>query len=265
MREAPLITVITPSYNQARFIERTIKSVLSQAYPRLEYIIIDGGSTDGTIEILKRYSNSLRWVSEKDSGQTSAINKGIRMSSGEIIGYLNSDDLYEQGALEKVADFFLENPSCKWATGLCGIVDAADAEVRTVVKQYKNLLLRHFNSYATLLATNYISQPATFLKREVFTEFGFFDENEDRVMDYEFWLRIGRTHAPCVINDYLARFRVHAQSKTSGGFRKTFRDEMRVARRYSGSGVINVLHYMSYLCICAVYSALSASCGKRQG
>lgn len=265
MSEALKISVITPSYNQARFIERTIKSVLSQAYPCLEYIIVDGGSTDGTISILKKYSDRIKWVSEKDRGQTNAVNKGIKMSSGHIIGWLNSDDLYEQGALEKVNAFFLNNPSCKWATGLCRIIDADDREARRYVKLYKNMLLRHFNGYNTLLTTNYISQPATFLRREAFTEFGFFDEKEDRVMDYEYWLRIGGRYAPCVVNDYLACFRVHAQSKTSGGFNKTFSDELKIARRYSKSGVINTAHYVSGLCICAVYSALNAFNGKKQG
>ena len=103
------ISVITPSYNQAQFIERTILSVLNQNYPNLEYIIMDGGSTDNTVEILKKYSDKIIWKSEKDNGQSGAINKGLKMATGDIVTYLNSDDIYELGTFEKIAEFFQKN------------------------------------------------------------------------------------------------------------------------------------------------------------
>ncbi len=217
--------------------------------------MIDGGSTDETLGILKKYEKRLKWISEKDRGQSDAINKGIKMSSGDIIAYLNSEDLYEKDALKKVSAFFASNPSKMWLTGRCRIIDADDMEVRGFITWYKNLLLSRY-SYNALLVTNFISQPATFLRRKLVEECGFFDVDHHRVMDYDYWLRAGRKHSPGIINHYLASFRVHFESKTSSSFKDTFRQELEVSRKYSGSGVINGLHYLNYAGICAAYSVL---------
>jgi glycosyltransferase involved in cell wall biosynthesis len=115
----PKISIITPSYNQVNFIQHTIDSVLGQEYPNLEYIIIDGGSTDGTVEIIKGYLGRLQWISERDNAQSDAINKGLRISTGEVVAFLNSDDIYEPGALEKVGQFFAKHREAKWVTGKC--------------------------------------------------------------------------------------------------------------------------------------------------
>jgi glycosyltransferase involved in cell wall biosynthesis len=240
----------------------TIESVLNQGYPDLEYIVVDGGSTDGTIDILKRYSGRLKWVSEKDSGQANAINKGLGMCTGDIIGYLNSDDTYEAGALKKVSEFFAKNPSCAWLTGLCRIIDERGRDIRRPVGLYKNLLLRFFNTYTTLLISNYISQPATFLRKGVFKGHGPFDEKEARVFDYEYWLRVGRVSMPCVLWECLASFRVYPETKTSAGFRSAFKEELCVARRYSGSRIVNAAHYLNYASIIVAYS-LFQRLGKR--
>ena len=258
MKKWPRITVITPSYNQGAFIKETIESVLGQSYPDLEYLVMDGGSTDDTIDILKSYGGRLKWVSEKDRGQSDAINKGIRRSTGEIIAYLNSDDLYEKGALEKAARYFTANPESLWMTGRCRIIDTDGAEGRKAITAYKNFLLGRY-SYNMLLVTNFISQPATFMRKRAFSEFGLFDEAQHRVMDYDLWLRLGHKHPPGVLGDYLASFRVHPGSKTSSSFKYTFKEELEVARRHTGSSVINGLHYMSYLGICAAYTALDAA------
>ncbi|OGP12532.1 MAG: hypothetical protein A2052_00045 [Deltaproteobacteria bacterium GWA2_54_12] len=258
MKKWPRITVITPSYNQGIFIKETIDSVLSQGYPDLEYLVIDGGSTDDTIDILKSYEGRLKWVSEKDKGQSDAINKGIRRATGEIIAYLNSDDLYEKGALEKAARYFTSHPESIWMTGQCRIIDIGGAEVRAAITAYKNFLLSRY-SYNILLVTNFVSQPATFIRRQAFSEFGLFDESQHRVMDYDFWLRLGHKHPPGIVDDYLASFRVHPGSKTSSSFKYTFKEELEVARRHTSSRVINGLHYMSYLGICAAYTALNAA------
>jgi len=251
------ISIITPTLNQAMFIERTIRSVFDQRYPDLEFIIIDGGSKDETLDILKQYEGRLTWISEKDKGQTDAINKGLRMSTGDIIAYLNSDDVYEPGALARVAEYFTAHPETMWLTGKCRIIDEQDREVRGMITRYKNFLLRHY-SYKVLLVTNPVSQPATFWRRAVIDEFGLFDVSEHLVMDYEYWLRIGRKYPPTVLNDYLASFRVYAASKTSSLFLKTFKRELELASKYSNSRTLNFLHYLSYAGISMAYLLLNS-------
>src|SRR3989344_882536 len=178
MKYPPKISIITPSFNQGRYVERTISSVIEQGYPNLEYIIVDGGSTDETIGILKRYGSRLRWISEKE-------------------------------ALNRVADFFRDNPSKMWLLGRCRIIDENDREVRRAITFYKNFWLNRY-SYNTLLITNFISQPAVFLRRGLIEELGLFNVAHHRVMDYEYWLKAGRKYSPGIINEYLAKFRVHS-------------------------------------------------------
>ena len=252
MQNSPKISIITPSFNQGKFIERTIKSVVEQGYPSLEYIVVDGGSTDDTLDILRKYGRQLQWISEKDEGQADAINKGLRMATGDIVAFLNSDDTYEENTLRNVATFFTVNPSIMWLTGRCRIIDEYDREVRRGITWYKNLFLHRY-SFNALLVTNFISQPATFLRSEVLEEFGLFDKNQHLAMDYDYWLKIGEKYDPLILDEYLAMFRVYRSSKTSSTFYKTFRQALDISREYSHSSVINVLHYFSYLGICSIY------------
>lgn len=154
----PKISIITPTLNQAEFIEKTILSVLNQNYPDLEYLVFDGGSNDGTQEILKKYSKDIKWRSEPDQGQSSAINKGLRICSGEIIGFINSDDQYEPSALLKVGNFFASHPEAMWVTGKCKIINEYEKEVFSFVSFYKHILLR-FHHPSLLGVVNYIPQP----------------------------------------------------------------------------------------------------------
>ena len=251
------LSIITPSYNQGLFIERTIRSILDQGYPNLEYIVVDGGSTDNTLDILKRYEGRLSWISEKDNGQADAINKGIRMATGDIIAYLNSDDVYEPGALLRVAGYFSTHSDAMWLTGKCRIIDEHDREMRGLVTAYKNFLLRHY-SYELLLVTNPISQPATFWRRSVVDKFGLFDDTEHLVMDYSYWLKVGRGNLLALLDEYLAAFRVYATSKTSSSFLTTFSRELDLAKTYSSSTALNVLHCLSYAGIASVYFLLNS-------
>jgi glycosyltransferase involved in cell wall biosynthesis len=251
------LTIVTPSYNQAPYIERTIASVLDQGYPDLEYIVMDGGSTDGTLEILKKYSGQLIWRSEKDGGQSDAINKGLRMASGDVVAFLNSDDTYEAGALRTVEAYFVENPDMQWAYGKCRIIDERDREIRRPITWYKNLLLRTY-SYKKLLAENFISQPATFWRRQLHDDLGYLNEDEHYVMDYEFWLRLGQRYPAGVIADYLANFRMYDASKSGSLSNPQFSDELRIAQRFSnGARLPILLHRVNYHKIVWTYGLMA--------
>ncbi len=207
---------------------------------------MDGASTDGTVEILKKYSDKITWKSEKDSGQSEAINKGLRMAKGEIVAFLNSDDTYEPGALAKVAEFFEKNPDIKWAYGKCRIVNEHDVEIRKPITWYKNLLLRRY-SRRKLLSENFISQPATFWRRQLHDEIGYINEAEHYTMDYEYWLRIAQKYPAGVIPEYLADFRMYDTSKSGSLANPQFKDELRIAKKFSdGARWPIMLHTFNY-------------------
>ena len=254
----PKISLITPALNQGQFIERTIQSVLSQNYPNLEYIIMDGGSSDNTLDLLERYSNQLKWVSENDNGQTQAINKGLAIASGEVLAYLNADDLLLPGALLRVAQVFMEYPEAMWVTGQCRIVDEKNNEIRRLITNYKNMLL-HIRSFALLLMTNYISQPATFWRREALVLVGGLDENLRYVMDYEYWLRMYSKYPPAFIPEYLAAFRIHQSSKTtSTGHKDTYiQEEVEILNRYAPSSWHIGAHHIHRALMTFAYSIMN--------
>lgn len=190
MPEFPRISIITPSLNQADFIEQTISSVLGQGYPNLEYIIIDGGSTDGTVDLIRKYESHLaHWVSEKDSGQSNAINKGLKLATGDIIGYINSDDYYLDGAFERVANAYRDQPSVDLWHGRCRIVDQDGAKVDErigSIKRYDEIL----DLWDVWWKRRNFVQPEVFWTRRVGEKVGSFREDLHLVMDYEYWLRI---------------------------------------------------------------------------
>jgi glycosyltransferase involved in cell wall biosynthesis len=202
----PLVTVVTPSYNQGPFIRETIESVLSQDYPNVEYLVIDGGSTDETLSILKSYDSRFFWVSEGDEGQTHAINKGWKRSKGEIIAWLNSDDIFQPGAVRKVVEYFLKNPDVGAVYGEAYYIN----EDGDVISRYPT---EPFNS-DRLVDFCYICQPATFLRRSVVDDVGLLDESLNFCMDYEFWIRIAQKHRFCYLPHYLALSRLHTDCKT---------------------------------------------------
>jgi glycosyltransferase involved in cell wall biosynthesis len=236
----PRISVITPTYNQAGFIEETILSVLEQKYPNLEYLVFDGGSTDGTLEILKKYEQHLRWVSRKDKGQSDALNQGFRQASGEVLAYINSDDRYEPGALLRVGEHMRDHPQVHWLTGRCRLIDPSGREIRRLITAYKNFWLL-FGSYASLLVLDYVSQPATFWRRSVIEKVGLFDEDLHLTMDYDYSLRVGQHFRLYPIPAYLAAFRVHPASKSSL-VREHFDEDLAIARRYTASRLLRALH-----------------------
>ena len=258
MEMHPKISIITPSLNQGDFIEQTILSVLSQDYPNLEYLVMDGGSSDTTLGILKKYAAKVTWISEADQGQTDAINKGLRRAAGSIVGYLNADDLLLPGTLKKVAEAFINHPKSCWVTGKCRIVDEENNEIRRPITVYKNMLLG-LHSFTLLLMTNYVSQPATFWRREALESIGYLDENLRYVMDYEYWLRLYSKSPPVLISEYLAAFKIHQSSKTtSTGHRDIYVDEEKiVVGRYVHSRFQMFLHNAHRLMMTFAYSVMN--------
>lgn len=256
--EYPKISIVTPSLNQGEFIEETILSVLSQDYPRLEYLVMDGGSSDDTLRVLEKYSGRIKWVSEADKGQTNAINKGLRLTDGGIVGYLNADDLLLPGSLRKVAGVFTRHPGAVWAIGKCRIVDGDNNEIRKPITRYKNILLK-LGGFPLLVMTNYISQPATFWRRDALDTAGFLDENLHYVMDYDYWLRLYSRYSPVFLPDYLASFKIHPSSKTtSTGHRNVYVEEEKlVIRRYTNSRWLLLLHDLHRLLMTAAYSVVN--------
>jgi len=254
----PKVTIITPSLNQGQFIEATIQSVLSQGYPNLEYIIMDGGSSDNTLDILHSYSDRLQWFSEKDTGQTNAVNKGLQIAGGDIVGYLNADDLLLDGTLLKVVRKFEGSPETMWVTGQCRIIDEGDLEIRRLITTYKNFWLR-FRSRSTLLVTDYISQPATFWRSQIVKELGYLDESLHYAMDYDFWLRIYPKYPPAFIPEYLAAFRIHTHSKnTNAGHTDVYIDEERIViQRHTRSQFLRILHDLHRWLMTTVYSIIN--------
>src|SRR5665648_1202204 len=199
----PKISVITPTLNHAQFIEDTIRSVLSQNYPNLEYIVIDGGSTDGTQDILKRYNDSISWISEPDKGQVDAINKGFARATGEVIAYLNSDDIYLPNTLLTVGEAFLAAPEVQIITGKCNNIDIEGKTIRPIITSYKNILLG-FRNDKILKIVNYISQPATFWRINLLDSVGYFNSDYRYAMDYDYWLRVSQSHKIHFLDQNLA-------------------------------------------------------------
>ncbi len=206
LESMPLVTIVTPSLNQGKFIKETIDSVLAQDYPFIEYLIIDGGSTDNTLDILKQYGEKIRWISEKDNGQTEAINKGWKMGNGEILAWINSDDTYLPGAVRKAVEFLCANKELIMVYGDGWHID----ESGSVIERYPT---EPFN-FNRLSETCYICQPTVFVRREALNEAGFLNESLNYCMDYDFWIRLGKRHSAGYIHEFLANTRLHTETKT---------------------------------------------------
>jgi glycosyltransferase involved in cell wall biosynthesis len=217
----PVLSIVTPSYNQESFIEETIKSIISQEGDfNIDYVVVDGMSTDGSVEIIRKYDALLRegkwpvkckginyrWVSEPDKGQSDAIEKGFRMAEGEILAYLNSDDVYLPDAFKKVVGFFGAHPSTLMIYGDSYYVD----ESGSVVGKYPT---EPFN-YDRLAVRNIICQQSAFFKRKAYEDAGGVDTNLQYVMDYDLWIRMAKKINVEYIEEYFSYFRLHEESKT---------------------------------------------------
>jgi glycosyltransferase involved in cell wall biosynthesis len=254
----PSLSIITPSFNQAQFVETTIRSVLEQDCAPLEYWVMDGGSSDGTVDILRRYEGRLKFVSEKDGGQAAALNEGFRRTTGDVIGWINSDDAYAKGAFAAVADYFAAHPDVEWLYGRCPIMDA-DGEIhRGWVTRYKEFWMRRY-SYKRLLIENFLSQPAIFFRRRLLERVGLLDEHYHCAMDYHLWVRMGAVAKPAFVDRELAYFRSYGINKMSAQYRRSFAEELDAAKRVADGRhpVLMFLHEVNRIKLVAAYDLLA--------
>jgi hypothetical protein len=220
----PKISIVTPNFNMAQFLELTIRSVLDQAYPNLEYIVIDGGSTDGSVDIIKKYESQLAyWVSEPDKGLYHAIQKGFEKSTGEVMAWLNSDDVYHPGALSIIAEVFSSMPSVEW---LSGTPTCIDVHGRTVFVAPLRVYSR-FN-FLTSEKMEWIQQESTFWRRSLWERAGSQLSNEYALAgDFELWMRFFRYVSPVVINALIGGFRVRLSGQKSFDGEQQYQEEAR--------------------------------------
>ena len=222
----PKISIVTPSYSQVEFLERTILSVLNQNYPNLEYIIIDGGSTDGSVEIIKKYEKYLTyWVSEKDKGQADAINKGFKKSTGEILAWLNSDDTYLPGIFYKIAKDFRQNSEVDLIFGNIYFVDDTDKRIR-------ELRFTEFDFSTLIYEGGNLHQTGTFWTRKIYEKVGGLNSNYKFCMDYDFFCRVAKAGKLCHMRDFFANFRMHANAKSSTISHIGHKEHKEIMRRY---------------------------------
>jgi glycosyltransferase involved in cell wall biosynthesis len=230
---SPSVSIITPVFNGLRFIEQCIQSVLSQDYPYIEHVIIDGGSTDGTLDIIKGYNKNyperIRFVSEPDKGACDAWNKGWSLSKGEILGWLGADDLYELNAITSVVEFFRTNTEAYFVFGKCNLIDDKGKKILVIG-------LEDFDIDRTLKScANPIPAPTAFYRREVIQNAGFLSTDVN-CCDFDYWIRVGKIYEIYRIDEVLASFRIHKGS-TSGSrnsYRTYAKERYRVVRRYGG-------------------------------
>lgn len=207
----PIVSIVTPTFNQATFLEQTIKSVLEQDYPFIEYIVVDGDSTDDTRRILSRYADRIRIVSEPDRGQGDAINKGFRLARGSIMGWLNSDDLYLAGAIAAVVRFFKAHPEIDFVYG-----DALAMDTRNRLYGVR-AHVRQTNYHDLITQGDFIVQPAAFWRSGLWREIGELDTALRYTLDYDYWLRAARKFELRYVPVCLAAERLHSGAKTARG------------------------------------------------
>jgi len=245
----PRISIVTPSYNQGQFLEKTILSVLNQQYPNLEYMVLDGGSSDNSVEIIKRYTDKLAyWQSKPDCGQADAIAQGFAMSTGDVLGWLNSDDLLLPGALLVAGKTFSNVQRCITVTGRCVRIDGNGCPFTVLVPRKKSW-------HGMLIWGHGLSQPATFWRRDAYEEVGGIDVSMKFSFDYDLFVRLRKLGNIEILPNYLAGFRVHPLSKTSTMRSTAFAEHRMVIKRYRNSKLFP-LNLFKLLTLARIYLLL---------
>ena len=253
--QLPKISVITPSYNQAKYIEETIKSVLSQNYPNLEYWVFDGGSTDGTLKILKKYDKQINWISKKDKGQSHAINKGLKKSTGDLLAYLNSDDIYLPGTLKKVGEYYATRQPVDWITGDYKIIDQKGKLTKNhwLISKYKRFLMFFYSPTLLKISDSMFPQPSTFWSRKAYEKVGKFRTDLNYVMDYDYWLRLSKYFKPHDLKIPLSGFRTQPDSKSQTA-RKALMDEgLKLIKEYQANKLEISIHKIHNIITLLIY------------
>lgn len=237
----PLVSIVTPSFNQAEYLEETIRSVLEQDYPRIEYLVIDGGSTDGSVDVIKKYEDRIAfWVSERDRGQTDAINKGLERAKGEILAWINSDDTYHPKAVGEAVEFLMNHPNVAMVYADCNFIDEQGRVIGKFASRqtdYKKLRRGYVH----------IPQQTTFFRAAYWREVAPLDPSFYFAMDYDLWVRIAaRAPIKYLPGRTWANFRIHASSKTNVNDERGWKEMLRVHYRDGGSffSVIVAKYYL---------------------
>jgi len=206
---------------------------------------MDGGSTDGTINILKKYASKYDWIgweSKKDKGQTNAINEGLDKATGEIVSYINADDIYQKGVLKTVGEYFSKHPKTLWVVGKGRTIDEHGKPIAEIVDRYKNHLLS-LNNYNWLLIVNYMFQPSVFLSKKAYEKHGPFS-GDKTVMEYELWLKLGQIEMPKYLEETLSGFRLIRGSISTTQFKKLLLEDENITEKYTDNQIILMLHYL---------------------
>lgn len=232
--DRPKISIVTPSYNQGEFLEQCIESVLSQNYPNLEYLIFDGGSTDRSLQIIDRYRSQLAWAtSEKDAGQSDAINKGFGRATGDLVAWLNADDFYLPQALSTIAQTRRQRPGGSFYFGDGLRVDRQGKPISGYFPGGKVI----FNRAALLMGLNYILQPSTFIDRRMLLQAGLLDGSLHWGMDSDLWMRLSALAPPVPIESQLSATRQYADTKTSTGSFLRIEELRQIAEKHAGAPI----------------------------
>lgn len=237
----PRITVVTPSFNQARFLRQTMESIHSQAYPNLEHIVLDAGSTDGSVDIIRAFEPRLAyWHSRRDSGQSDAINQGFSRATGDILTWINSDDLLAPGALFAMAAAFADPSAPAWAVGRCICIDESGNEMR----RWESGPVTRDRSLDW--GNHYLLQPAVFWTRALWDRCGPLDESLHYAMDFDVWLEFFRVAEPRIVDAAIGMHRSHGATKTSTGIDRTLAElGTAIDKRLSGWRRMRARHYLA--------------------